>query len=80
MAYDFSNLTAGQKCLLTFNGWQPGSIVTRQPNARTAKKMTERGLLVEVKKQRAGMSWSEFYVPLDVHMAWCDHCSVTHKG
>jgi hypothetical protein len=80
MAYDFSNLTVNQRTLLTFDGWQVGSRMVQQPSSRTVKKLLERGLIVELKRSRNGLSYSEFSVPTDVHAAWCEHCSRQRCG
>lgn len=78
-AYDFTKLTVLQKSLLTFGGWQIGSTVMYQPAPRSVKKLIDRGLLIEVpRKDRSGpwtMTVIEYHVPLDVHRAWCEHCS-----
>ncbi len=80
MPFDFSDLSTAQKNLLTFDGWQPGSAFTKQPTAKTAKKMVDRGLLIEIKRSHNGLSWIEYAVPVAVHMEWCDHCSRQHFG
>lgn len=76
--YDFSGLTRAQQWLLTFQGWEISSEAA-QPSPRTVAKLIKRGLVVpvEVKEMtRIGpMTVTEYRVPLDVHMAWCEHCS-----
>ncbi|MDF3019347.1 MAG: hypothetical protein K0Q92_650 [Steroidobacteraceae bacterium] len=75
--YDFSRLTPRQEELLTFGGWilddaKAGRV---QPSKRTVAKLIERGLVeTSVVKERM---WdvTQYHVPVDVHIAWCDHCS-----
>ena len=71
MAYDFSKLTHNEECLLTFCGWHVGSPFVTQPSKKSAAKLLERGLIEEVKREQRGVTWSEFTVPLPVHIAWC---------
>lgn len=71
MDYEFSKLTHNEQCLLTFCGWHVGSPWVKQPTKKSAAKLLERGLVAEIKRTERGFSWSEFTVPLDVHMAWC---------
>lgn len=80
--YDFTGLTETQKALLTFGGWQIGSqAVPVQPGKRTVAKLIERGLLVTQNKiepcGRWRMTVTEYFVPIPVHMAWCQHCTDT---
>lgn len=73
--YDFSNLTGAQQSLLTFQGWAPGARHTKQPRPGTVKKLIDRGLVVASTRPFMGISVPVYEVPLDVHMAWCQHCS-----
>lgn len=71
MDYDFSKLTHNEECLLTFCGWHVGSPRVKQPSKKSAAKLLARGLVTEIKRTERGVSWSEFTVPLDVHMVCC---------
>lgn len=71
MAYDFTGLTHNEQCLLTFCGWSVGSPFVTQPSKKSAEKLLARGLVTEIKREQRGVTWSEFTVPLDVHIAWC---------
>lgn len=74
MAYDFSGLTSTQQALLTYRGWETGSFLPC-PTARTLKRLLERGLIVVTSRVLFGLTVTEYAVPLDVHMEWCEHCS-----
>lgn len=84
MSYDFSGLTNAQHALLTFQGWQVGQANPDrspcvQPSERTVRKLIERGLVIPHERDvPAGpftMSVTEYEVPIDVHMAWCEYCA-----
>lgn len=85
MAYDFSNLTERQQELLTFQGWRvgqkyPDGSIWVQPHKSTIRTLQARGLIFahSVREHsNVGLSWTvtEWHVPLDVHMAWCEHCA-----
>lgn len=77
--YGFSGLTKAQRELLTFNGWQGCQFPPTQPQARTVRRLLDRGLLIEHKRPVSSpfgtMVVSEYEVPLRVHVAWCAHCA-----
>lgn len=73
-AFDFSNLTANQRSLLVFNGWQIGSTVMNQPSKATVKKLIERGLVIPHEVKRGNMTVTEYEVPVAVHLAFCLSC------
>lgn len=82
MGYNFSGLTVAQKTMLTFGGWHVGSKFLPQPQARTVKKLIDRGLLIERRVQQRfavgfNLTLSEYDVPIAVHMAWCERCATT---
>lgn len=76
MAYDFSRLTERQQELLTYGGWSVGcGFPARQPQARTVKKLLDRGLVVEHLVSHGPFTVAEYEVPAAVHVAWCAHCA-----
>lgn len=70
-AYDFSGLTLTQQWLLTYQGWEPGSKLMKQPRPQSVRKLIERGLVVERPVIFMGIRIKAYDVPLPVHMAWC---------
>jgi len=72
--YDFSGLTVAQQNLILFQGWGVGSD-RPQPSKRTVKKLIDRGLMVEEIVLAGGVRVSQYYVPICVHIAWCQYCS-----
>ncbi len=73
--YDFSGLTDSQQTLLSFQGWRAGQGM-RQPDRRTVKKLIDRGLLIEHERRHEGVAVLEYEVPIPVHMAWCEYCTM----
>jgi len=75
MSYDFSGLTVRQQEVLTFQGWDVsmGGKVP-QPAPKTVRKLIERGLVVERINKGPIFTVREYEVPINVHIAWCDHC------
>lgn len=77
--YDFTGLTRVQQNLLTFDGWQIGSKLLPQPSPKSVSRLIERGLVTSIRVRDpsplGNMFVTEYYVPTDVHMAWCEHCS-----
>ena len=77
--YDLSGLTFKQKLLLTLQGWHVGSEMLPQPKPETVKKLIERGLVIPKERLHNGVKVIEYEVPLDVHAAWCEVCSMMDK-
>lgn len=76
MKYDFSRLTPAQQELLTYQGWRVGcGIPAVQPRPATVRKLIERGLVIEHETQYGPLTFKEYEVPLNVHIAWCAHCA-----
>lgn len=71
MSYDFSKLTANEQWLLTTGGWAPRAVLVKQPSKKSASKLIARGLITERLRTNHGVTWAEYDVPLNVHMAWC---------
>lgn len=75
MAYDFHNLTQSQQWLLTVGGWDMHTQTIARPSRGTVQPLIDRGLVVEHRMSFQGITVEALVVPIDVHMAWCEHCA-----
>lgn len=74
ITYDFSDLSEQQQIVLTYKGWRVTDKFQRRPSAVRMKKLIDRGLVIPREISIGGRCWTEYEVPLAVHIAWCEHC------
>jgi len=76
MEYNFDGLTLPQARMLTRQGWEKSESQNR-PQLRVVNTLLERGLIYMVPIAPGSTYPQAYVVPIPVHAAWCEYCSVS---